>query len=128
MSEKLKILLIDDESCWLEVLSDILKRWGFRVTAVGSASEAIRVFSEEKFELVITDFDMPGMNGVELTKNLRNLSTAIPVILMSGDEMIRTSYYAKQAGITAYIDKSNSLDRIRKCIESVVRRPITSST
>lgn len=124
--EQLKILLVDDEPYWLETLSDILKRWGFGVKTVSSAFEAMKVFVEEEFGLVLTDFEMPQMNGVELTRSLRNLSATIPVILMSGDETAGASYYARQVGVNAYINKSSNPDEIRKCIESVLRKPLSS--
>ncbi len=125
MCQDLKILLIDDEPYWLETLSDIFKRWGLKLTVARNGVDAIRCFPEERFGLVITDFDMPGMNGIELTRNLRNLTTGIPVILMSGDDTIRTSRYAKEAGINAYISKSDNPDEIRKCIERVMNMSLT---
>lgn len=125
MSQNLKILLIDDEPYWLETLSDIFKRWGLELAVAQNGVDAIRCFSEEQFDLIITDFDMPGMNGIELTRSLRNLTTGIPVILMSGDDTIRASRYAKEAGINAYISKSDNPDEIRKCIEKVMKMSLT---
>lgn len=125
MPEKLKVLLVDDDPSWLEALSDILKRCGLRVEKVSSAVEAVKVFSKEKFQLIITDFAMPQMNGVELAKILRTKSNGIPIILMSGDKTIRTSKCVVQAGVDICIDKSDNLEEVLKRIERLIHRSLS---
>jgi len=125
MPKQPKILLVDDEPYWLEILSDILTRWGFRVKTASSASAALSVLLEEEFQLVITDFEMPWMNGLELTRRLKNLAAATPVILMSGDETVINSRDVRQMGPDAYVNKSIDPDEIRKCIDDVLHKPLS---
>ena len=120
MCGQIEILLIDDDPYWLETLSDLLKRWGFAVKAVTNGVDAIRVFLDEKIRLVITDYEMPEMNGIELTRSLRNLSATIPIVMMSGDETDTTAYYARQVGVDAHVPKSADPEEIRRCIETVI--------
>ena len=127
MCAQIEILLIDDEASWLETLSDLLKRWGFSVKGVSNGVDAIRVFLEEYVGLVITDYEMPRMNGIELTRSLRNLSATVPIIMMSGDETETTAYYARQVGVDAHIHKSADPEEIRKCIETVLSRLASAS-
>lgn len=78
------ILLVDDNKLGLSARKVVLEELGYAVTTAGSGHEALSRFAEIGFELVITDYKMPRMNGVELIEELRKLSPAIPVILLSG--------------------------------------------
>ncbi|KPJ49467.1 hypothetical protein AMJ40_05425 [candidate division TA06 bacterium DG_26] len=124
MACELNVLLVDDEPSWLESLSAVLGRCGVSVKMVQSAVEALRAFREEIFELIITDFEMPGMNGLELARELRSLCCTAPIILMTGDKDIRSSRSVTGAGITACIDKSENLDEMLRSIERLSRKPI----
>jgi CheY-like chemotaxis protein len=83
----------------------VLEEVGFTVHAVNGAALALEVFQERAFELVVTDFKMPGMNGIELIAALRALAPTLPIILLSGyvDALGLTE---KSTGANAVIMKS----------------------
>ncbi|MEE4242023.1 MAG: response regulator [Desulfopila sp.] len=81
-----RILLVDDEKLLLEMEKDMLELIGYRVTAINSSPEALRLFSENplEFDLVITDQTMPRMTGMELAEEMLRLRPATPIILCTG--------------------------------------------
>ena len=78
------ILLVDDQTSLLHVLSRMLSISGFEVQTAGSGEEALHLFSRGSFALVLTDFNMPGMDGLTLAHKIKNDSPDTPVIMMTG--------------------------------------------
>ena len=79
-----KILLVDDNRDGLVVRSLLLEEAGFQVQAVACAGEALDLFSSTRFDVVVTDYRMPGMNGAELIQRLRACNTNTRFIVLSG--------------------------------------------
>lgn len=94
-SEKLKnktILVVDDNATNLSILDTQLKQWDFAPVLANSAANALELTnSGTKFDLVITDMNMPEMDGIELAKQIRKTDTVIPLILLSsiGSEQLK---------------------------------------
>jgi signal transduction histidine kinase/DNA-binding response OmpR family regulator/ligand-binding sensor domain-containing protein len=86
--EAKRILVVDDNATNRTIVKSQLEQWKFIPTLVSSAGEAIELFRETDFDLVITDMQMPETNGVELAKEIRKISPNKPIILLSsmGDE------------------------------------------
>ena len=78
------ILLVDDNSMGLMARKTVLQELGHRVITSLSAHDALEVCGKQRFDLLITDYKMPKMNGVELIRELRKLQPQILVILISG--------------------------------------------
>jgi CheY-like chemotaxis protein len=78
------ILLVDDNLCGLKARKSVLEEHGHRVVMSCGGEDALERFGREKFDLVVTDYKMPGMDGVELISRLRQLRPALPIILLSG--------------------------------------------
>ena len=90
--ERKHILLVDDNSTYLKVLKAQLDFWNLHTTAVGTGTEALKLLQgRESFDMIITDMVMPGMNGIELARLIKNLRPGIPVILLTvpGDDSIK---------------------------------------
>jgi len=79
-----KILLVDDNRNGLIVRKALLEEVGCVVTTAGSGDEALGLFASNSFDLVVTDFRMPRMNGAELIQRIRGANPNIRVILLSG--------------------------------------------
>lgn len=82
--ERCKLLIIDDEEEIRDMLSFGLAQSGYEVATVGSGEEALELARRERFDLVITDLKMPGLDGVATTLALRELDRELPVVIMSG--------------------------------------------
>jgi two-component system sensor histidine kinase EvgS len=78
-----RILVIDDEPTVARTLRLVLNHLGHEVEIVHDAETALRVFAPGKFDLVTTDFKLPGMNGLELARNLKALDHSQPILLIS---------------------------------------------
>lgn len=127
----LSILLVDDDVSVREMTSAILKSFKFKnVDAVESAEEALILFNEKKHDLIMTDWELPGMDGIDLIKAIRTDEASqsvreVPIILASGytnGEMIKA---ARDAGTTEFIIKPFSADDLAKRIAYVLnnKRP-----
>jgi CheY-like chemotaxis protein len=79
-----RVLLVDDEQDFLEMLALALARRGFEVVAVDGGVTALAAARAQKFDLAITDFKMPDVDGIELVRALKALDPALPVIVASG--------------------------------------------
>jgi CheY-like chemotaxis protein len=79
-----RILLVDDNAQGLKARKSVLEELGHRVATATNATDALEQFGHLKFDLVVTDFKMPRMDGVELIKRLRCQAPDLPIILLSG--------------------------------------------
>ena len=118
------ILWVDDETDVVDVEKELLECLGYKVTAITSSREAISRFSLDPagYNLVITDYNMPELNGLELTCQLKHLSPQTPVVLVSG-YLNLTGEAARQAGVDAAMTKPIHL----KELGSVVRKALELS-
>ena len=102
-----RILLVDDEPQVLSVARRLLESFGYEVTACGSAQAAIDTFDADpqRWQLCITDFAMPGMNGVELARRIRLRRSDLPILLCTGFGGAVDASAAKTVGIARVIHK-----------------------
>jgi len=121
---KERILFVDDEKAMVDAIQPMVERLGYKVTARTSSIEALEAFraNPDKFDLVITDFTMPNMTGLELAKELLKLRSDIPIILCTGYSEHINEYKAKGSGIRAFLMKPVVLGEIAKTIRNHVSR------
>lgn len=105
MEEKIKILVADDEESILGILSEILTDDGYDVTTATSGEEALDLFRNDHFQLVFTDIRMPGMNGIELLRQIRNINDTAQVIIITSYASIDTAITALREGAYDYMMK-----------------------
>ena len=80
----MRVLLVDDYELVRRLLGAMLERLNHVVLTAASASEALRICREQSPEVIFTDYGLPGINGIELAKRLKELNPAAPVILITG--------------------------------------------
>lgn len=116
------ILVVDDDPNVLELESVRLPRLGYDVTTCKSADAALKLMegAPATFQLVLTDFKMPRMNGVEFAEALRDRGHAVPVALMSGYRSELTEADALRTGIADVLSKPVSTDELRAAIEELL--------
>jgi DNA-binding NtrC family response regulator len=81
-----KILVVDDDDTIRDVVSKMLCRLGFEISSADSAENGLALFLKNKFDLVITDFSMSGMDGIHLAYYIKEESPSTQVVLMTGHE------------------------------------------
>lgn len=107
------ILVIDDQDTVRQLLSAALQMLGHVVFTAHDGKEGLRLFADEKPDLVITDVQMPEMDGFEVLSTLRREHPAVPVILMSG---------ASEESCSRYLDL---IDRYKSAFVTVLRKPFS---
>ena len=100
------ILVVDDDAGIRENIADLLSTEDYHVVSAGDADEAMRVLEAEPIDLLLTDFQMPGRNGVELIEAARKANHPIPAILM-----------------TAYLYVYEQIDEERRKDITLLRKP-----
>ena len=78
------ILFVDDHEVLARLSCEILQMQGYRAEYAYNANDALAKFDREKFDIVVTDYRMEGMNGVELARRLRQRAPEIPVVIVTG--------------------------------------------
>ena len=79
-----RILLVDDNVNGLCARKSVLEELGHRISTASSGADAMEQFGAHKFDLVVTDYKMPRMDGLELIKRLRKQTPGLPIVLISG--------------------------------------------
>ena len=85
-----KILLVDDDDQIRSMVSQILSRVGYEVISTDSGELGLSLFTKNRFDLVMTDIEMPGMDGWTLAHQIKDISANTPVILMTGNDEYET--------------------------------------
>src|SRR5262245_37343383 len=117
-----RILVVDDKEMMRDSVATTLSRKGHTVVAVTGARPALEKLAERQFEAVITDLQMPDMDGVELLSEIRKLDEQLPVILMTAYGTVETAVAAMKQGAYDYITKPFSGDALLVTIERAVER------
>jgi two-component system, NtrC family, nitrogen regulation response regulator NtrX len=100
-----KILVVDDEPTSLAIVKKILSEAGHEALSAGTADEALGKIREVKFDVVVTDFNMPGKNGIELTKEALEIEPELVVILITAYASIKSVVEAIKLGASDYLSK-----------------------
>jgi len=116
-----KILVIDDETSILESLAGILSDEGFAPICVDSAEEGLKHLNSETVDLVLLDIWMPGMDGLEALKQIKEEYPELQVIMISGHGTIETAVQATKIGAYDFIEKPLSYDKIVLAIKNGLR-------
>ncbi|MBF8722099.1 sigma-54-dependent transcriptional regulator [Pseudomonas guariconensis] len=100
-----KVLLVEDDRVLRQALGDTLEIGGFTYRAVGSGEEALEAVAGEAFSLVVSDVNMPGMDGHQLLAQLRSLHPQLPVLLMTAHAAVERAVEAMRQGAVDYLVK-----------------------
>jgi CheY-like chemotaxis protein len=100
-----EVLVVDDEAVVLTVLREALRRGGYRVTTAASAEEAIDLMHKRRFDLVLTDKNLPGASGLDVLRAARTLTPAPAIVLITGYTSYDSAVEALDIGAHDYIEK-----------------------
>ena len=112
-----KVLLVDDEVEFVETLSMRLETRGFRVEVARSGEMAVDKAQEQPFDAVLLDLAMPGMDGIDTLKRLRELNPDSQVILLTGQATVQKATEAMRLGALDLLEKPVSIDVLVEKIE-----------
>jgi PAS domain S-box-containing protein len=119
------ILAVDDEDLVRNLVWSVLKRWGFRVLTAADGEEALAIYREQgaDIDLVLLDFTMPGLTGLDVLQQLREINPAVRVILSSGHTQPVDNERLLAAGARAFVAKPYHPDELVRRIRQVLDEP-----
>lgn len=116
----MKILVVDDNKLSREAIAQFLsEQLMHQVTMAVSGEHALEFLSEMPFEVVVTDMKMPGMSGIDLTKEIKKIRAATEVIIMTGHGDMESSINALRAGATDYLLKPVNIEELLITLERI---------
>jgi DNA-binding NtrC family response regulator len=115
--EKSKILVVDDEANARTALAEILKQEGYGVETAADGFKALAKFAEFEPDLVLTDLKMPGMDGVELLRKVKEHDAETPVVVMTAFGAVETAVSAMRDGAADYLTKPLNTDELLIVLE-----------
>jgi DNA-binding NtrC family response regulator len=119
-SVPVRLLLVDDEIGYLEVLSKRLTRRGYKVTTASSGTEAIRALRQWEFDLAVVDLKMEDMDGIEVLKVFKKMDPSIRVIMLTGHGSERAARDGITQGAFDYLIKPVGLERLIETISAAL--------
>lgn len=117
------VLVVDDEELYRRALERILRRAGHEVVMARDASEALGIVTAQPLDLVLCDVKMPGINGLELVRQIHELEPDLPCIVITGYGSAEASVDALRAGAYWYLEKpfeQERLDVVRRLVEQAI--------
>jgi two-component system response regulator HydG len=112
MSDGPKVLVVDDETGILNTLEILLRREGYAVTTASTGRDALEAVEAAPPDVVLTDIRMPGMTGMELLQEVRDVDPEIAVILMTAQASLQTAMQAVNEGAFYYLQKPFANDEL----------------
>ena len=117
------ILIIDDNEEVIDIFKQLLLDEGYRVSTASNGTSGVLLFLRQNFDLVITDLNMQGMNGLDVIKRINNI-IKVPIISMSSDYLPIEADNAKNLGVNAVISKTiddyGFCELVKYCLEDKV--------
>lgn len=119
---KRRILLVDDEKNILKVMSASLKKEGYEVETARSGEDAIEKVGNNRYNLVITDYKLPGINGLDLLKELKVKNAELLVIILTAYGTIEKAVDAMKKGASNYLTKPLNLEELTLVVRDAMER------
>jgi DNA-binding NtrC family response regulator len=120
--DAVRLLLVDDEVGYLEVLAKRLTRRGFDVTTASSGSEAIRALRQWEFDLAVVDLKMEDMDGIEVLKVFKKMDPSLRVIMLTGHGSERAARDGISQGAFDYLIKPVGLEVLLETISAALKQ------
>ena len=118
MTEEIKanVLLVDDEEQFLDALSSRLETRGYHVDTVSTGEEAVELVEGKNFDAIVLDLAMPGLNGLETLKRIKEKRPDLEIIMLTGHATVKSGIEAMKMGAEDFLEKpvdlKDLLDRI----------------
>src|SRR4051812_3647394 len=116
------ILVVDDEAGGRGSLAGILGDEGYRVEVAESGEAALGVLESRRYDLILLDVWLPGMDGLEVLARVRTLDAEVPVVVISGHGSIETAVKAVRMGAQDFVEKPLALEKTLLVVKNALRR------
>lgn len=122
MCKDLRILFVDDEKTYRDVMKKELTRMGYSVTGVENGEQALEQLSQRDFDVVVLDMMLPDMNGVETLKRIKEEEYPVEVIMLTGQGTVETAVESMKIGAYDYITKPCKLSELETLINKAYEK------
>jgi len=116
------ILFVEDDALYRDVFMDLLVGEGYHVTTAENAAEGMKLFKDEKFDMVISDLEMDVMSGTQLVDLLRKIDPQIRIIILTASEDEKDELLCLERNVDEYLVKTAPINVLLKRIELVFKR------
>lgn len=123
VDKNMNVLIVDDYKTMLRIIKNLLKQLGFNnVDEALDGSQALQTFQGKEYGLIISDWNMEPMSGLELLKSIRGgaKNKDVPFIMITAESKTENVIAAKQAGVSNYIVKPFNAETLKQKISSVI--------
>ena len=117
-----RVLVVDDHAAARESVADVLRHAGYEVAGLGSPMEALPRLENEAFDLVITDLQMPGMDGLEFIRQIRRRRISTQVLMITAHATISSAVEAMRQGAFDYLEKPFDVIQLERLVASAIER------
>ncbi|WP_218353205.1 chemotaxis response regulator CheY [Alteromonas lipotrueiana] len=125
MDKSMKILVVDDFSTMRRIIKNLLKDLGFsNIQEADDGSTALPMLQQGDFDFVVTDWNMPGMQGIDLLKNIRADDSLkhLPVLMVTAEAKKEQIIAAAQAGVNGYVVKPFTAATLKEKLDKIFER------
>ncbi len=123
-----KILVVDDETNVLLTMTSILRQEGFEVDEANGGEKALAAIRERSYDLVLTDLNMPGVNGMQVLAEVRKLSPSTVTVVITGYGSLNSALEAIQLGAYEYLLKPTEVEELKQAVRRSLDRKRLSET
>lgn len=121
-----KILVVDDDTTFLLMLKSFLEKKGYEAVTESTAEKGLDAISHSTFDLILSDYRMPGMDGIEMLSALNELQINTPLILITSYGDIKLAVKAMKLGASDYLTKPVNPEELLALVRSVLEAPKTA--
>lgn len=122
LPEELQILFADDEQSLQELMRIELPRMGHRVTVCPNGMTAIEVLNEQAFDCLLVDLDMPGISGIDVIQQAREISPDIDIVILTGKSSLESAIAAVRFGVFEYLTKPCKLAELKTLLSKIAKK------
>jgi EAL domain-containing protein (putative c-di-GMP-specific phosphodiesterase class I)/CheY-like chemotaxis protein len=115
-----RVLVVDDEEALVRVIARVLTAAGYRVSTAADGKEATGMLARATFDVILSDIDMPEMDGIQFLQDIRRRDADVPVVLMTGNPDLTTAVLAVEHGALQYLVKPADLDGLLNVVARAV--------
>ncbi len=115
---KISVLLVDDEKDFVETLAERLQLRDFNVATALNGDDAIKLVEENNFDVIVLDVKMPGKDGIETLKEIKNIEQLSQVIMLTGHATVKTAIEGMKNGAFDYLMKPTDTDELIEMINN----------